>query len=549
MKTASFARTLLCSALLVAATAASAADIVPINADGPGTGLNDATPAAPVGLNPGTTIGQQRQIVYQFAADLWGAVLESSQPVFVGASFPTNLACTATGAVLGSAGTTFVNSDFAPGIEPDTWYHAALADAISGTDLNPGFIDINSRFNANLGGTNPNGTPCLTGSGWYYGLDGNTPAGKINFLNVVLHEIGHGLGFSGFTGANGAYFAGRKDIYTVHAYDNVLNKTYPQLTQAQRATAIIAGGRTVWNGAEVTRQAALTLNQGRTDLRVTAPAAAAGSYDFTTAAFGAPATTANFSGTVVQALDAANPGGPLTTDACTTITNPVDIVGKLAIVDRGTCGFAVKAANVQAAGATGMIVANSATSAFGGMGGVDPAVTIPSVMVRFSTGTLLKANLPAQAGLVFSPDLLVGADDAGRARLYAPSPHEPGSSFSHYDTFLSPNALMEPAITSTLRGEMNIDLTPALFDDIGWTLNPGGARIGNCVTKVDAVEDGGIIVGANVAAWSGVCASISADKGAYQACMDVKKEEWLASGMLTGKQAGSVMSCAARILK
>ena len=108
---------------------------------------------------------------------------------------------------------------------------------------------------------------------------------------------------------------------------------------------------------------------------------------------------------------------------------------------------------------------------------------------------------------------------------------------------------MEPAITSTLRGEMNIDLTPALFDDIGWTLNPGGARIGNCVTKVDAVEDGGIIVGANVVAWSGVCATISPDKAAYQACMDGKKEEWLASGMITGKQAGSVMACAAKILK
>ena len=29
------------------------------------------------------------------------------------------------------------------------------------------------------------------------GTDGNTPLGKIDFVTVVLHEIGHGLGFTG----------------------------------------------------------------------------------------------------------------------------------------------------------------------------------------------------------------------------------------------------------------------------------------------------------------------------------------------------------------
>jgi hypothetical protein len=32
---------------------------------------------------------------------------------------------------------------------------------------------------------------------WYFGTNGNTPAGKIDFVSVVLHEIGHGLGFLG----------------------------------------------------------------------------------------------------------------------------------------------------------------------------------------------------------------------------------------------------------------------------------------------------------------------------------------------------------------
>ena len=209
----------LCLAL-AAVSSASAAQLVLVSGDvGTGLGLEDPTPKAPEGLNPGTTLGEQRTLAYLFAADLWGSVLESDATVYVGASFQP-LACTPTSGTLGSAGTTFVFTDFAPGVVPNTWYSSALADSLAGSDLNPGFIDINSRFNGDIG-VNPN---CLTGSDWYYGLDGNTPTGKINFLNVVMHEIGHGLGFQGFTNSAGGFFNGRQDIYSTFAYDNVLAK-------------------------------------------------------------------------------------------------------------------------------------------------------------------------------------------------------------------------------------------------------------------------------------------------------------------------------------
>ncbi len=32
---------------------------------------------------------------------------------------------------------------------------------------------------------------------WYYGTDGNTPSNQMDLMSVVLHEIGHGLNFSG----------------------------------------------------------------------------------------------------------------------------------------------------------------------------------------------------------------------------------------------------------------------------------------------------------------------------------------------------------------
>ncbi len=527
-------------AALACALPATAADLVLVSGDaGTGLGLDDPTPKAPEGLNPGTTLGAQRTIAYQFAMDLWGSVLQSDVTIYVGASFQP-LACTPTSATLGSAGTTFVFSDFAPGVVPNTWYSSALADSLAGTDLNPGFIDINSRFNGDIG-VNPN---CLTGQDWYYGLDGNTPAGKINFLNVVMHEIGHGLGFQGFTNSAGGFLSGRQDIYSTFAYDNTLAMTFPQLTAAQRATALRNTGHLVWTGGNVNGQAALVLDN-RSVLKVTAPAVIAGSYDVGFANFGPVPTAANFAGTVVAALDG---GGVSTTDACEPISNAAAVAGNIALVDRGNCNFVVKAANVQAAGATGMLVANNVAGQ-PAMGGSDPAITIPSLGVSQDDGALIRANLPATVGFGVDASLLQGADNSGRVRLYAPNPYESGSSFSHYDTALVPNALMEPAITSTLRGEVNLDLTPALFQDIGWQLNPGNARIGNCTTNVDVVGSGGLIPGANVQAWSNLCLRTSSSKGAYQGCMDAYKERALAAGVLVGNQGGKVMSCAAKITK
>src|SRR4249920_3620024 len=93
---------------LAAPAVAQPARIVVVNADGPGVGFNDPTPAAPVGGNPGTTRGQQRLIAFQHAADLWGLTLDSTVEIRVLADFsplgPN---------VLGSAGPFAIFSDFA----------------------------------------------------------------------------------------------------------------------------------------------------------------------------------------------------------------------------------------------------------------------------------------------------------------------------------------------------------------------------------------------------------------------------------------------------
>ncbi len=52
-------------------------------------------------------------------------------------------------------------------------------------------FEIVAFFNSELGKPG-----CLTGNGRYHGLDNQQPANRVDLLAVVLHEFGHGLGFS-----------------------------------------------------------------------------------------------------------------------------------------------------------------------------------------------------------------------------------------------------------------------------------------------------------------------------------------------------------------
>jgi hypothetical protein len=132
---------------LAAVPPVQAASFVINNQDGPGEGFNDLTPVAPVGGNDGTTLGQQRLNLFQKAAEIWGAAIESTVPIIIQASFDP-LSCNAGSAVLGSAGTIYIFSDFTGAPEPNTWYHSALANAIAGVDLRPGDDDIVATFNS-----------------------------------------------------------------------------------------------------------------------------------------------------------------------------------------------------------------------------------------------------------------------------------------------------------------------------------------------------------------------------------------------------------------
>lgn len=246
---------LLAVAACAIARPALAASILVIPRDGAGEGFNDPTPVAPVGGNRGTTLGEQRRIAFEYAAELWASRLQSPVQIRISATFD-RLDCNATGTTLGVAGPVSVFSDFAGAPRPSTFYPSALADVLAGSDLAPDEDDIEATFNSSFG------TTCPFPAGWYYGLDGNASNDDSDFVTVVLHELGHGLGFITFVDVDtGQRYQGQDDVFMTFLLDARSGKTFDTMTAAQRRSAIEATGSLVWNGPLV-RAASGVLTKG-----------------------------------------------------------------------------------------------------------------------------------------------------------------------------------------------------------------------------------------------------------------------------------------------
>jgi hypothetical protein len=520
---------------LVASLPSQAADFILVNIDPPGLGFNDPAPAAPVGGNPGTTVGQQRIIAYSRALQLWGSMLKSNVPIVVIGSFAPR-SCTPTSGVLASAGAWNIERDFPHAPLAHHWYHSALANSIAGTDItadpNPfNGADIVAIFNSQLG------TPaCLTTSKWYYGLDSkaNAGAGETDFLNVFMHELSHGLGFSNFVSEDvgNDTLEGLPDVFMANTLDTVTGKLWSQMTPAEIVAAAVRNGKEVWVGPNVTANAPLVLGR-QVFFTLTSPASLAGQYEFgTSSTFGAVATPANFSGPIVTGLSPTN-------DGCNAFTNAADVAGKIAIVRRGTCGFVVKAKNAQDAGAIAVIIANNQAGGAIGLGGADPTVTIPAISIAQDLGdAFFAAGGSGQGGLREDPSQLAGADAQGHVRLYAPTVVALGSTASHFDTVAEPSLLMEPAITAALHASVNVDLTAALFKDIGWTLELKMPACGPVAGNPGVSSVGDVYAGPVF-----LCSDASTNKGSFQSCVAQHLGKLVGQGAISGSTKGSLGSC------
>ncbi|MFT4682625.1 MAG: hypothetical protein ACI93E_001251 [Flavobacteriales bacterium] len=118
------------------------------------------------------------QNAFQYAVDIWASLLTSDVPILLDATWEN-----IDGNTLGFAGpvTFFQNFNNAP--ETNVYYPVALANKLAGFDLYPADADITASFDS--------------GTNWYFGTDGNPGVGQYDFVTVVLHELGHGLGVTG----------------------------------------------------------------------------------------------------------------------------------------------------------------------------------------------------------------------------------------------------------------------------------------------------------------------------------------------------------------
>jgi PA domain-containing protein len=558
------------AACLAAASRPSfaAATVVVVNVDGPGEGFNDPTPVPPVGGNAGTTRGAQRLIAFQHAADLWGATLDSPVTIIVQASFDPLGAN-----VLGSAGPTAVfafanpadsvgrGPGFYPGVEfGNTWYGSALMDKRLGTDAVPlfggpaGFPDIQAQFSSDFN--------------FYLGLDNNHGA-QNDLVTVVLHELGHGLNFLSLVNpSTGQNLGGRTDIYARHLLDNVTGLHWNEMTDAQRAASATRFGGLVWDGLNVSADLPQVLVLGSPEVKVLAPAVIAGQRQFGIAAFGPRIGSPNVSGLVVAAVDAADAAGPATTDGCSPLTNAAAVAGKIALIERGACGFAVKARNATNAGALAVIIYNNAANAANpppGMAddGINGAfVTIPAVSVTRNDGLAILGQTLVSAAVGVDPHIRAGADASGRARLYAPFPVSGGSSVSHYDTVAFKNLLMEPAINADLTHNLKApdDLTLELLRDIGWFPDAdldGVADAADCRVKSDfrptiiiGNENTGVpnVLFSNGCTTSDLIANLhdeAKNHGQFVSGVAHLTNDLKDQGLITGAQKGAIQSAAA----
>ena len=415
-------------------------------------GFKDNTAVSPVGGNTGTTLGEQRLIVLQAAAQVWSDKLHSDVPIVIDAQMQ-QLDCSSSGAVLAGARTLGARRNFPNAPLADIAYHYALANALRGADNDISNSDISITVNVKLDENDPD---CPFS--WYYGLDHNQGS-QSDLLATLLHEMGHGLGFSSLISeTSGNPFFNAPDIYSYHTLDLETGLTWPEMTNVERRVSAVNDPELVWNGPIANQVIQPTLNDAA--VVTTIVDGEAKQLFFAPANFG-PTPSSE----IIADLVLANDGSGLSTEGCN--ASAIDLTGKVAVIDRGNCDFSLKVLNAQQAGALAVIVVNNVADApvSMGAGASGNQVLIPSGHVTMAAGQTIKDALP---GLTGGFSIVPAGTNGGFLRLFAPDPLSPGSSVSHWSTAISPSLLMEPNITSSLGDDLTS--AAAAMQDMGWTL-------------------------------------------------------------------------------
>src|SRR5690606_29042445 len=118
------------------------------------------------------------QLAFEYAVSIWESLITSPVKIRVAAVW-TGL----DEGTLGAAGPSFWVSNFDGAPKYNVYYPGPLAEKLAGQELNdPSEYDIVAQFNS--------------GANWYLQTTGTPAENQYDLVTVVLHELGHGLGFT-----------------------------------------------------------------------------------------------------------------------------------------------------------------------------------------------------------------------------------------------------------------------------------------------------------------------------------------------------------------
>ncbi|MBT8077820.1 MAG: S8 family serine peptidase [Gammaproteobacteria bacterium] len=273
----------------------------------------------------------------------------------------------------------------------------------------------------------PAGSTALTSDAIEWALDPNGDGDISDHLDVINMSLGSSFGSPDDPSAVSSSMAAKMGVVVVASAGN--SGPIPYVTGAPAA----AGGAVM--------SVASSLSGGPT-LGVETSGDVAGAHEALEGTSPVRLADGSVTADLMQVSDAANIEG------CSAIGD--DMTGYIALISRGTCGFADKSANAEAAGAVGMIVYNDGATderiAPIVMGGLD-AATIPSVMVSYFAGADLSASLGGGGAIVANMDESIMVDTIFGDTMSGFSSRGPGHGGS---TFKPDLAAPGSSIVSTL---------------------------------------------------------------------------------------------------
>lgn len=274
----------------------------------------------------------------------------------------------------------------------------------------------------NTGGASPTGTgayPNLTfdfaygGNGVAASTYANAAITNLFYMNNTMHDLWYQYGFNeanrNFQASNYGRGGTAGDAVNAEAQDGSTLAT-PNLNNANFSTP--------GDGSAPRMQMYLWNARKPSNLLVNTGTLAGTTYNVNDNAFSPghvnlPLAPAALTNDLVLYVDSS----PDTSDACLNATsgdvpvNAAALAGKIAVIRRGTCAFAIKVKFAQNAGAIGVIVVNNVAGGIS-MAGADATITIPAVSMSQADGEALIAAMSSGTVNVSlsSPEVYVNAD-------------------------------------------------------------------------------------------------------------------------------------------